>query len=423
MNLCIFLFVIYFQREAFASSNNLVNSAEETFEFVNSARAKLNLTKNPNIILVIGNTGSGKSTLVHYVTGDYSKLVSIEPTGYQIEYQIHDGLDPDIQKDFISTTVSRTIIPGMAIDETNNVWYDCPGFEDTRNSTIEIATTYLTKSVIENVKNVKVVLLAPHESVTIGHDRHDFDHALDHVATLLKDIRLFVDSVALVITKVPPYHMHGQIATELTDEVVKNSTASFLIGHRIVLVKNGAQEKKIQLIDAILRQKTGEDYPRISIFWRPPESGPFNSIDKMVKGRQNIRHSIVEYTSYANVQQNDFGFPLTAETRMNIESMVRHIFSDVSAILAKIDGQLLQGLRHQLEWFTVARPIILTFSDNNNVTTLVQYTDQYKEWISSYDITSIDKNDFHRIIQHESNFYILRKISEIEIDLPIRISS
>lgn len=54
-------------------------------------------------------------------------------------------------------------------------------------------------------------------------------------------------------------------------------------------------------------------------YWRSPESGAFNSIEKMVKGRQNIRNSIVEYTSYANVQQNGFGFPLTAEMRMNIE--------------------------------------------------------------------------------------------------------
>lgn len=63
----------------------------------------------------------------------------------------------------------------------------------------------------------------------------------------------------------PPYRMRGKTASELTEEMAKNSTASFLIGHRTVLAEKGAQEKNIQLIDAILRQRTGEVSPRISV--------------------------------------------------------------------------------------------------------------------------------------------------------------
>lgn len=75
-------------------AENKESSVENTFNFVNKASEKLKLTKHQDIILVVGNTGSDKSTLVH-VVGDFDQLKSIEPE-LGDEYTFKDGLDCEI---------------------------------------------------------------------------------------------------------------------------------------------------------------------------------------------------------------------------------------------------------------------------------------------------------------------------------------
>lgn len=67
------LFLIYLSLKLI-STENVTDTAEETLNFVFDTVKMLKITKNSDIILVIGVTGSGKSTLIHYVAGDYSKL-------------------------------------------------------------------------------------------------------------------------------------------------------------------------------------------------------------------------------------------------------------------------------------------------------------------------------------------------------------
>lgn len=149
---------------AVSSGENKTDQAGNSLQFINNAQTQLKLTSESKIVLLIGNTGSGKSTLAHYVAGDYSKLFSVEPSDGEMYYTVYDGLDPNIDA-ASSTTVSRTLVPEMLIDESKFVWYDCPGFGDTRNTTVEIATTFLIKSVIENALNVKIVLVVNHGSL------------------------------------------------------------------------------------------------------------------------------------------------------------------------------------------------------------------------------------------------------------------
>lgn len=228
------LYVLCVHSAIAASDNSTSDSAEKIFDFVNKARASLKLTTNPNIVLVTGMTGSGKSTLTHYVSGNYSKMISIEPSGVGSEYTIYDGLDPDVDHQD-SSTVSRTFIPEMNVDEEQNVLYDCPGFADTRNETVEIATTFLIKSVIENAKNIKIVLIVNFESVTQGHDRQDLDNSLSRLSELIQNVKQFENSISIVITKVPSFYIRGKNIVEVLENSVKNSTAQFVNDHRTFL--------------------------------------------------------------------------------------------------------------------------------------------------------------------------------------------
>lgn len=56
---------------------NITDSTEKTLNYVSTLHGRLSLTDNPNIILVIGITGVGKSTLLHCIATDCSRVLSV----------------------------------------------------------------------------------------------------------------------------------------------------------------------------------------------------------------------------------------------------------------------------------------------------------------------------------------------------------
>ncbi len=163
----------------------LTSSAENTLRFVDRAQSQLNLTKNADLIFVIGNTGSGKSTLVHYVAGDYSRIFAERPKLKGQPLVVRDELDP-VKEEQTSSSQSRTLIPEIITDEENYVWVDCPGFGDTRNATVEIATTFLIKKVMESTANLKLVLIVNYHSLINSGSRDDFDNLLARTTQLIR---------------------------------------------------------------------------------------------------------------------------------------------------------------------------------------------------------------------------------------------
>ncbi|XP_055307695.1 uncharacterized protein LOC129571849 isoform X2 [Sitodiplosis mosellana] len=383
--LCVGLFGI--------SSDNDIDSAANTLQFVNESQAKLKLTNNSNIILVIGNTGSGKSTLVHYVTGDYSKMISKEPENPNfIDFEIEDGLDLE-SGTIRSSTVSQTFIPEMSVDEKQNVWYDCPGFHSTRNETIEIATTFLIRSVIESASSVKLVLVVDYDSVTRGHSRSDFDELLSHATQLLKTVKPFENSVSVVVTKVPSLKMRGRRYVEIFEDSVKNTSAQFMSEHRTVLLEKGMNEKKVLLIDALLK-RPNEDYPKISIFWRPDNTGPLSKIPKLISGRHSILKSVHDHISYTHIQPDDFGAPLSADARLSVKSMIEQLIDNTPTTVQHLINQLQKKLRERI-------------SSKANFRKKFQCIA-----LEGFDLRTDDVEEFTRIEQNGKNLNIFESLLE-----------
>lgn len=391
--------------------------SSDTLKFIDNLQQKLKLTTNPRINLVVGNTGSGKSTLVHYVAGDYSKLVS---TKMGRKLKIIDGLDPEINRKTYSTE-SRTLVPEMVVDEEGYVWYDCPGFGDTHNETVEIAASFLIRKVIENVSNVKIVLVVNYESVTDGGIRNDFDVLLSRVAQLTKNSKPFGNSLSLVVTKVPQYDEFGEL---LDADDIKNSTVDFIEMHRAYLQKKNVTDKNIQIIDAILKKTSNGDCPRISIFWRPVEAGPFDKSDRMVEGRKKIRDSILQHTSYAEAHENDFGFPLTGEARLKVMDITKNSINSISNILRNIIKDSLNNIQSQVELaadfkkkmglIKLAKSCIDSPEKAKvEVITFKHLTERLKKLIQSFAMKSIE-GDLSRAEQQERNLRTFESLVETE---------
>lgn len=314
----------------------------------------------------------------------------------------------------------------MVIDEAGNVWYDCPGFEDTRSETVEITTTFLIKSVIENASNVKVVLVVNYGSVAEGYDRIDFDHLLTHVTQLIKNIERYKNSVSLVLTKKIAQRIREGKIFDVDGDSVKRAAAEFMKKHRTTLHQKKSIEGKIQVIDALFQTAPEESNSKKSILWRPYQSGAFNTIPKMRDGRAKMRKSILEDTSYTEIQPNDFGFPMTHAAQIHIGVMERHTIHSISEILKTIDNHLLSALKQKIESIDGVRDRweLLEMCKRTvelNVKTLKDLTGRFAALMKSLNAISLNSNSLLlRIEQQINNLNILKTLTQTEINFPIR---
>ena len=107
-----------------------------------------------------------------------------------------------IGSDFVK---SKTIFPELMINPENNMaFYDCPGFRDTRrrNASIEFVNTIFLKKITDHARTIKVVMVVNYFSVRKGGTRDDFLNLLTSTLGLLRPIKKFENSVALIATKV-----------------------------------------------------------------------------------------------------------------------------------------------------------------------------------------------------------------------------
>jgi energy-coupling factor transporter ATP-binding protein EcfA2 len=129
---------------------------------------KINASKvqNNQVIVIMGNTGAGKSTFVNYLSGctmvekspkelnlkGFNKLVVVK--------SVQDGGHQDEIMPIGHTKVSKTFIPQVYSHPTQHFAFcDTPGFSDSRGPIINIANTVNVRLCLVEACSVKVVVL------------------------------------------------------------------------------------------------------------------------------------------------------------------------------------------------------------------------------------------------------------------------
>lgn len=289
-----------------ASIENIIKHLEAGNQFL-----KFN-SRHKDVILLLGNTGSGKSTVTQFLIGDNSKLFAVETKFNPIDENNINGysstpipteLNSDEYSDEMAypdeteqneklnhhtgqytiidlnnkisnneTIVSKTTFPEVFWNDNSTI-YDCPGFSDTRSEAHDIATNYLIKKIIDNTERVKIVFIVPQSSVVNGGDRTDFPELLKHATNTLKNLNILNRSIGLIVTKVENRRI-GETEELVSDEVIINTVATFLNETKKLLKDN---EQSTNLLD-ILLMKVKNKYRRIAIFRNPNKSGPVSDI-------------------------------------------------------------------------------------------------------------------------------------------------
>jgi predicted GTPase len=128
--------------------------------------------ENKQAIIVIGNTGAGKSTFVNYLYGCEFETVDPEDVGLSPEKCLSSTIlsvkksspKQEVMK-IGHTNKSETFMPEIIIDDQGLTYCDCPGFLDNRGAEINIANAINIKTTLKRATGIKVVILINRNSL------------------------------------------------------------------------------------------------------------------------------------------------------------------------------------------------------------------------------------------------------------------
>ncbi|XP_047143839.1 uncharacterized protein LOC124817601 [Hydra vulgaris] len=206
----------------------------------------LNSSKRKNIVAFVGLTGSGKSTLINYLCRKELKVdeddnIVLKNPSDQSAMQIG------------TTSVSETSLPKFCEFE-NVLFYDLPGFRDTRGVLENLLNSAIIKNIIENADTTIIVFVVSEDEIIAGRGKL-FKKLLSCLEKLIPNVA-FQERSALVITKSSPGKSVEDLVKKLNqkvdgDDIKKWHSIGYFAKMQMVHEKNIEEAERQQILKAI----------------------------------------------------------------------------------------------------------------------------------------------------------------------------
>ncbi|CAF4867046.1 unnamed protein product, partial [Rotaria sp. Silwood1] len=233
---------------------------QELFRLIEKVDDAAHLIKNKNIILFLGETGSGKSTTIHFLAGSQMQRVILNGLNHISPINIKNS---DLKKVTTSpsarsetryiTTVTVNFKDVDGYTDGDIILCDTPGFEDTNGPEIDIANGIAVVRAVKGCKSVKPVVLISYKSIG---DRCRGVKELAHVLVgLIPGIKDNIKAFSYIFTKFPEdekktiHALLKDINNQLNEE--EKSNVSFISFLKDMLKKTS---KSVRVLDPISDQ-------------------------------------------------------------------------------------------------------------------------------------------------------------------------
>jgi energy-coupling factor transporter ATP-binding protein EcfA2 len=283
--------------------------------------------------LVIGISGTGKSTLCQLLAGSVDLRSKSEPDSYDFFITDDDNNISD------STITSKTYMPILVPVQKKAVMLDCPGFLDTRSHFHEIATSVFIKNVMEHIKSVKILVVTSHHAVRKGVDRTAFLNLLNNLVGFVKSLQNYKSSIALIVNKVE-LQVNPATMKLVSDEEILRQIIAFLNEVRTELRISEKTSPRVELLNVLLSQDGGE-YRKIGILRRPTKAGLLTDIEEMVEQKANLEDLLNKNLLYSTCDAADFSVSLSEGAKLCIYKTEEILRNDIHEHLTTICDAIL----------------------------------------------------------------------------------
>ncbi|KAF0529168.1 hypothetical protein F8M41_012857 [Gigaspora margarita] len=292
------------------SNKNQTDIIKKVFNLLKEGEEKVTLDQNHrDIILVLGNTGSGKSTFVQYL--NENKTLKSQPWGGSFRIVGNDR----IQGGF----TSKTIFPELFL---------------------EIKTLIMTVLVLR----IREIILTVDSSLFFS-SRNEFPNLVEHTSSFIKDMTKFKESILLILTK-------ADIGIQKEKDYKKDIAMSLIEvkeNSKEELKNPNVQNKKlhedtIKLVDALLVQKN-DQYTNFQLFKKPKNEGYLHLIDSFEQERKDLVNILKEDIRFVVKNNDDFGFTISDKSKNEINKLSKVINEDIT----KLTGYIGDDLRKYFE--------------------------------------------------------------------------
>jgi len=258
--------------------------------------------KDTEVVLVCGDTGAGKSTLINYISGEPIQIIQLK----NIKLPVLDcktGItEIGHDKESKTSNPKRCEIGKM-------VFWDCPGFEDTSGAAQDIVNAYSVTKIKGHAQNIKILVVVEESSIIGTRRGQAFKDMIVKLDKMFGSDPRLLNATVLCFTKAYNVEDYGSELLKTVKE--KSELNSFQREFLYTLVKNKSfvvcpnpEPKDLNTtypnfygknLVSLIQQSTSLNDPEINPVISPKSLLPINELREYANNeiKQNLENILV----------------------------------------------------------------------------------------------------------------------------------